>query len=64
MRKKRKPKKKTKREYLMMSEGRRRRHEMRKARKQKDQSPVCITKDGDSEYSPNIEAMFRKKRKE
>jgi len=57
---KRKPRKKTVRERLMLSENKRMRHEMRKRRKQKGQP--FYNPDTDR-YSPNVEAMFRKKRK-
>lgn len=57
---KRKPRKKTVRERLMLSENKRRRHEMRKRRKQKGQPQYSTVTD---RYSPNIEAMFKKKRK-
>jgi hypothetical protein len=57
---KRKPRKKTVRERLMLSENKRMRVEMRKRRKQKGQPFYNPATD---KYSPNIEAMFRKKRK-
>lgn len=60
---KRKPRKKTVRERLMLSENKRLRHEMRKKRKQTGQSPICTTRFGEERYSPNLEAMFRRKRK-
>lgn len=59
-RKKRKPRKRTKREHLIISENKRKRREVRKKRKQKGQPQY--NPDTDS-YSPNVEAMFRKRRK-
>lgn len=57
---KRKLRKKTEREHLMLSENKRKRHELRKKRKQKGQPQYNPETD---KYSPNIEAMFRKRRK-
>lgn len=51
-------KKRTKRERIINLGNKRRRHELRKKRKQKNQSQR--TKKG--EYTPNLEAMYRKKR--
>jgi hypothetical protein len=62
MRKPRKPRKKTKRERLMLSENKRRRHEMRKRRKTGDQSPVYLNKFGEECWAPNLEAMFKPKK--
>jgi len=59
---KRKRREKTKREGLMLSENKRRRLEMRKRRKQ-GQPPVYVNKFGEECYAPNLEAMFKKKRK-
>lgn len=60
---KRKPRKKTGREHLMLSENKRRRLEMRKRRKKGDQSPIYLDKDGEQCWSPNLEAMFKKKKR-
>lgn len=52
-------KKRTKRERQINLSNKRRRHELRKKRKQKSQPPR--TKKGD--YTPHLEAMFRKSKK-
>jgi len=60
VRKKRKPRKKTKRERSMILEKKRHHHEMRKSGKFKDQLQYIPSTGG---YSLNLDAMFRKKKK-